>query len=120
MDKPYYIYDQHAIYFLTITVVDWMDVFTRKEYKMEVVDSLNYCIRNKGLELYAWCLMSNHLHLLARTKEPYKISEFLRDFKKFIAKKVLASLEGESLESRNKWILVCGPAKGPAGGLTMI
>ena len=105
MDKPYYIYDQHAIYFLTITVVDWMDVFTRKEYKLEVVDSLNYCIKNKGLELYAWCLMSNHLHLLGRTRKPYKISEFLRDFKKFVAKKILASLVSESIESRKKWVL---------------
>ena len=105
MDKPYYIYDQNAIYFLTLTVVDWMDVFTRKEYKLEVADSLNYCIKNKGLELYAWCLMSNHLHLLGRAKEPYKISEFLRDFKKFVAKKILASLESESIESRKKWVL---------------
>ena len=105
MDKPYYIYDQNAIYFLTLTVVDWMDVFTRKEYKLEVADSLNYCIKNKGLELYAWCLMSNHLHLLSRTREPYKRSEFLRDFKKFVAKKILASLESESIESRKKWVL---------------
>ncbi len=41
MDRPYYIYDQNALYFLTLTVVDWMDVFVRKEYKLEVVDSLN-------------------------------------------------------------------------------
>lgn len=105
MDRPYYIYDQNAIYFLTLTVVDWMDVFTRKEYKLEVVDSLNYCIKNKGLELYAWCLMSNHLHLLGRIREPYKMSEFLRDFKKFVAKKILASMETENIESRTKWML---------------
>lgn len=105
MDRPYYIYDQNTVYFLTLTVLDWMDVFVRKEYKLEVVDSLNYCVRNKGLELYAWCLMSNHLHLLGRTKEPFKMSEFLRDFKKFVTKKVLGSLENESFESRKTWIL---------------
>jgi REP element-mobilizing transposase RayT len=105
MDRPYHIYDQNAVYFLTLTVVDWMDVFVRKEYKLEVVDSLNYCVKHKGLELYAWCLMSNHLHLLGRAIEPYKMSDVLRDFKKFVAKNVLASLEKEAIESRRKWLL---------------
>ncbi|WP_201301037.1 hypothetical protein [Sunxiuqinia indica] len=53
----YFITDQNAVYFLTFTVVDWIDVFTRKEYKVVIADSLNYCIENKGLEIYAWCLM---------------------------------------------------------------
>ncbi|WP_215225127.1 REP-associated tyrosine transposase [Echinicola shivajiensis] len=104
-DKPYRITDQNGVYFLTLTVVDWLDVFIRKEYKLEVVDSLNYCVKNKGLELYAWCLMSNHLHLLARIKEPFKLSDFLRDFKKYVFRKVLESLEKESIESRRKWLL---------------
>ena len=42
------------LYFLTHTVVDWIDVFTRQELTMIVVDSLNYCIENKSLEVYAW------------------------------------------------------------------
>ncbi len=103
--KPYAITDQHGIYFLTLTVVDWLDVFTRKEYKLEVVDSLNFCVEKKGLELYSWCLMSNHLHLLGRTAEPYKMSDVLRDFKKYVSRKVLKSMENESIESRRKWIL---------------
>jgi len=41
--------DQNDIYFLTITVVDWVDLFTRKEYAIIVIDSLKYCIENKGL-----------------------------------------------------------------------
>ncbi|AWW31239.1 transposase [Echinicola strongylocentroti] len=103
--KPYSISDQHGVYFLTLTVVDWLDVFTRKEYKLEVVDSLNYCVGKKGLELYAWCLMSNHLHLLARAREPFRISDFLRDFKKYVAARILDSLGRESIESRRSWIL---------------
>jgi len=61
-----YITDQNAVYFFTFTVEDWIDVFTRKEYKMVVADSLNYCLENKGLEVFAWCLMSNHYHSLDR------------------------------------------------------
>jgi REP element-mobilizing transposase RayT len=64
--ENYFIKDQNSIYYLTFTIVDWVDVFTRNEYKVVIVDSLNYCIENKGLEVFAWCLMSNHLHLICR------------------------------------------------------
>ena len=77
------------IYFLTLTVVDWVDVFTRPVYRHEVVESLKFCQRKKGLELYAWVLMSNHLHLLASAAEGYNLSDILRDFKKFTSKTII-------------------------------
>ncbi|WP_425637716.1 REP-associated tyrosine transposase [Algoriphagus yeomjeoni] len=110
--RPFQVSDQHAIYFLTLTIVDWIDVFTRKEYKLEVVDSLNFCVERKGLEIFAWCLMSNHLHLLCRSKEAFRLSDTLHDFKKFTARKILTSLEKESVESRASWILKAFREKG--------
>jgi putative transposase len=100
----YSINDQNAIYFLTFTVIDWIDVFTRKEYKLTITDSLNYCVENKGLTIYAWCLMSNHLHLVCRAKENFKISEVIRDFKKFTSKSILKLIQ-EIPESRRDWLL---------------
>lgn len=100
----YKITDQNALYYLTLTVVDWVDVFTRKEYRYEIIDSLNYCIKEKGLLVYAWCLMSNHLHIIAKAKEEYKISDILRDFKKYTAKQIIKQIK-EIPESREKWLL---------------
>ena len=100
----YFIEDQNAVYFLTFTVTDWIDVFTRKEYKIEIIDSLNYCIKNKGLIIYAWCLMSNHLHLVCQAKEGFRISDIIRDFKKFTAKAIVRKIEEEP-ESRREWLL---------------
>jgi len=74
------------IYFLTLTVVDWVDIFTRPVYKHVIVDSLDYCIKNKGLKIYAWCLMTNHLHLIAGVENDENLSDILRDFKKFTSK----------------------------------
>lgn len=100
----YFITDQNAVYFLTFTVEDWIDVFTRKEYKIVVADSLNFCIENKGLEVFAWCLMSNHIHLVCRAKENFRISDIIRDFKKHTAKTILKMIENEP-ESRKEWML---------------
>ena len=91
-------------YFLTLTVVDWVDVFTRPIYKHIIVDSLSYCQKDKGLILYAWCLMSNHLHLIAGAKDGFNLSDILRDYKKFTSKEIVKTIETTS-ESRSKWML---------------
>ncbi len=100
----YIIQDQHYIHFLTFTVVEWVDVFTRPEYKNIIVDSLNYCIAAKGMECYAWVLMSNHMHVVVKTNAPFKLSDVIRDFKKHTSKKLAAAIE-ELPESRRDWLL---------------
>lgn len=100
----YTIRDQNGYYFLTMTVVRWVDVFTRIEYKDVIVDSLNYCIQNKGLELNAWVLMTNHLHIVGRVSTDLGMSGFLRDFKKFTSKRILELIQ-EIPESRREWLL---------------
>ena len=100
----YYIGDQHGTYFLTCTIVYWIDLFTRKEYKDILVNSLNHCVEQKGLKVHAWVLMSNHLHIICRTEAPHKMSDFLRDFKKFTSKAFAAAIQ-ELPESRKEWLL---------------
>jgi len=91
--ENYRIEDQHAVYFLTLTVTDWIDVYSRPEYKTIILDGLTYCRQNKGLKLYAWCLMSNHMHLVCQTVQPFRMSDFLRDFKQYTAKRTLATIQ---------------------------
>ncbi|MFC2113945.1 transposase [Bacteroidota bacterium] len=100
----YIITDQNGLYFLTFTVIDWIDIFTRKEFKSIIIDSFDYCIKNKGLTINAWCLMSNHLHLICYARIGFKLSDIIRDFKKFTAKKIINEMETGN-ESRKDWIL---------------
>ena len=102
--ENYRIENQNAVYFLTFTVTDWIDVFTRINYKTIIVESLEYCKKNKGLKLYAWCLMTNHIHLICKVEEPLLMSDFIRDFKQFTAKRILEEIENSS-ESRKEWML---------------
>lgn len=73
----YAIKDQQKMYFITFTVVGWIDVFVRMRYKEIIVNSLNYCVNEKGLQVYAWCLMTSHLHLIISAKDGYKLSVVL-------------------------------------------
>ncbi|MBN4072623.1 transposase [Crocinitomix catalasitica] len=95
---------ENSSYYLTLTVVDWVDVFTRKNHKDAIVDSLRYCIKEKGLNVYAYCLMSNHLHLIVNCDEPFQLRDVMRDFKKFTSKKIISQIQNQP-ESRKKWML---------------
>jgi len=100
----YSISNQNGLYFLTFTVIDWVDVFTRKEYKIAITDSMNYCVEEKGLIIYAWVIMSNHVHVIWQAEDGFRLSDIIRDFKKFTAKKILHLMETEP-ESRKVWLL---------------
>ncbi|MEQ8927117.1 MAG: transposase, partial [Fulvivirga sp.] len=104
MSNGYKIRNQSGIHFLSFAVVEWVDVFTRKEYCEIIVDSLNHCIQNKGLVVYGWVIMSNHLHLIVSAKGE-NLSDVLRDFKKFTAREILKSIDSNNIESRKNWML---------------
>lgn len=96
--------DQHALHYLTLQVVQWVDIFTRKSYRDIVIESFKYCQQNKGLEIYAYVIMSNHIHLLARSNVG-DLSDIIRDFKRHTSKKIIEAIE-QGNESRRDWLLL--------------
>ena len=83
MSRKYKISDQQKLHFVTFTVIDWIDVFTRDEYRDIFVDSVKYCQANKGLEVYAWCVMPSHVHLIVGTTGEFKLEDTIRDLKSY-------------------------------------
>lgn len=96
--------DQNGTYLVTFTVVDWVDVFTRPVYKNIIVDNLNFCIKNKGLGVTAWCLMSNHLHAILTARKGFQLSAVIRDYKKHTSRVIVEAIQTET-ESRREWML---------------
>ena len=105
MSRRYKFYNPDGLYFISFAVKDWVDVFTRNEYKNILVDSLNFCQNHKGLELFAWCIMTNHVHLIARAEEGCLLQNILRDFKGFTSKEILKAISNNPQESRKEWLL---------------
>ena len=101
----YKITNQNNLHFITPTVVGWIDVFTRKKYRDIIVDSLNYCSKNKGLRVHAYVIMSNHLHLLVSAKESHALSDIIRDFKSFSATNIIKAIMQNPKESRQAWLM---------------
>ena len=76
----------------------------KKNHKLKIIEALRYCQKNKGLEIFGFCLMPNHLHLIVRANEKQSLSEVLRDFKQFTAKSIIRQIIEEP-ESRRNWLL---------------
>ncbi len=102
-NEGYKIRDQSKPHFVTFTVVDWVDVFTRKRYKDILLESIAYCQKEKGLVVYGYVIMSNHMHCVLQS-ETEDLSGLIRDFKKYTAKRILESIKSEP-ESRREWML---------------
>jgi REP element-mobilizing transposase RayT len=93
-----------TLYFCTLTVVGWADVFTRARNADIIIKNLAVCQATKGLELFAYVLMPSHLHMIARVQEG-RLSDVLRDFKSFTAKRLLEVIAKETGESRKEWLM---------------
>jgi putative transposase len=68
MSRKYKFHDKDRLYFVSFATVYWIDVFVRDQYFYEVVKSLDYCRKNIGMEIYAWCIMPSHIHLIFRAQ----------------------------------------------------
>jgi putative transposase len=103
MSEKYKIRSTEFPYFVTFTVVRWIDVFTRAQYRNIFVDSLNYCIKEKGLRVHAWVLMTNHAHLLLDS-EGIPLEHIVRDFKRHTSKTITRAIHENIQESRD-WMM---------------
>jgi REP element-mobilizing transposase RayT len=90
---------------VSFAVVGWIDVFTRPEYKAIIIESLEYCQREKGMEIFAWCIMTSHIHLVFRSLNGVRPEKILGDFKRFTSKKIIEAIRNNLGESRKEWML---------------
>ena len=100
------IYQQNQLNFLTLTVVGWIDIFSRATHRDLIIKSLEYCQKNKGLAVHAYVIMSNHIHLVSRAKKENNrgLSHILCDFKKFTSRAIIDAVKHQP-ESRRDWLL---------------
>jgi putative transposase len=66
-----------------------VDVFTRKNHRDAIIESIRYCQKEKGLVIFAYCIMSNHIHMIANTNEPFLLKDTIRDLRNLRQKRSL-------------------------------
>lgn len=105
MGRKYAIRNQEGLHFVTFTVVYWLDIFIRDVYRNIFYESLEFCQKNKGLNVHAYCIMSSHVHLIVSASGTISLSEIVRDLKSFTSRHIRKTLEADTTESRKEWML---------------
>ena len=105
MSRSYKFHNPEGIYFVSFAVVDWIDVFTRNLYKYLLLESLHFCQKEKGMEIFAWCIMTNHVHLIFRSVKEQKPELLLGDLKRFTSNAIVKAIIDNPNESRKSWML---------------
>ncbi len=93
-----------GLFFVTLTVVGWVDVFSRRDYADILTRNLQYCQEHKGLEIFAYVIMTNHIHLIATHNEG-NLNLLLARYKSYTAKEIINLIEKNEKESRQDWLL---------------
>lgn len=120
MSRNYKFHDPEGLYFVSFAVVGWLDVFTRYEYKDLVLESLVYCQNSKGMEVHAWCIMTNHVHLIFRSINGQQPALLLGDLKRFTSRNIIKAIQENPRESRRKYLLDYFKNEGATSSNTII
>jgi REP element-mobilizing transposase RayT len=105
MSRKYKFHNLEGLYFVSFAVIEWIDALIRREYKDIIIESLEFCQKNKGMEIIAWCIMSNHIHLIFRSIKDIEPQNILGDFKRFTSKEIVKAIKENPKESRKEWLL---------------
>jgi REP element-mobilizing transposase RayT len=116
MSRKYKFGPAEGLYFVSYATVGWVDLFVRDTYRQIMADSLGYCIAQKGMILYAWCLMPSHVHLIFSTDGRHKPQEVLRDHKRHTSEKLRAAIISDVRESRKEWLIMLFEQTGTENG----
>jgi hypothetical protein len=95
--------DQSAMHYLKFEIMGGIDIFSHKIYRDIVLDSMQFCRRNKNLKIGAFSVMSNEIPTIW-TAGNNNLSDIIRDFKTFTSKEITKAIQKE-YRSRRDWLL---------------
>jgi putative transposase len=104
MSRKYKFHDHDKLYFISFATVHWIDVFIREEYNQVIIDSWKHCQEKRGLEIYGWCIMTSHVHMIIGSKRD-KLEDIIRDMKKHTSSELKTAIKNHPQESRKEWIV---------------
>ena len=93
------------VFFWTATINQWQKLLLEHEYKQVVISSLEYLSNAEKIEVYAFVIMPNHVHLIWKTNELNGKETAQGSFLKYTAHEFRKMLRSEGNWVLTKWML---------------
>ena len=91
-------YPEHWPQFYTATINNWQHLLADNKYKDIIVDSLKFLVTEKRIELNAFVIMSNHIHLIWQPMFGFTLIDIQSSFMKYTAQQLKRSLTKNNIE----------------------
>jgi len=105
MSRKYKFHDNDKLYFISFAVVNWIDFFIREEYNQELIKSWQYNIENKGLQIYGWCIMTSHIHMIIGSDGKMNLDKIVGEMKSYTSTRFKKLIKENPQESRKEWLV---------------
>ncbi|MBX7045257.1 MAG: transposase [Ignavibacteria bacterium] len=93
MRSTYKVHNQQSVYFITSTIVNWINIFTSEKYFNILIEALNFYVEKQKLSVIAFVIMKNHFHMICKSEN---LTETIRLIKSYTAKKIISELERDN------------------------
>jgi putative transposase len=87
--------EHHHVQFFTAVCNDWLHLLELEEAKDIIIKVLHYQVKVGHIKIAAFVIMPNHLHIIWRIQNEWKLEDIQRDFLKFTAKELLRLIESK-------------------------
>jgi REP element-mobilizing transposase RayT len=78
--------------YFTASIRNWMPLLAADKYKNIISDSLHFMVENKRIEMNAFVVMNNHIHLIWQPLPGHTLSSIQLSFMKFTAQQIKFAL----------------------------
>ena len=83
--------------FFTATIYNWNHLLKEDEYKDIIINSLKFLVAENRVEVNAFVIMSNHIHLIWKPLQHYTLTQIQTSFMTFTAKAIKKKLQEHNL-----------------------
>ena len=104
MSRKYRFGDPGKLHFISFAVVYWIDLFVRNEYREILIESWKYCQKEKDLEIYGWCIMTSHVHMIIE-RQGRDLDKIVGEMKSFTSRSLRKEITNNPTESRKEWLI---------------
>jgi REP element-mobilizing transposase RayT len=101
MSLPRFHIEGH-IYYITTVIYNRLPIFTRPSFIIPLFDSLNFYHYQQEFKLLGYVVMPDHLHLIIWPYGKATVSDIMRDYKTFTAKRIIRQA---AVEQITDWIM---------------
>ena len=83
--------------YFTASIRNWLPLLVTDKYKNIITDSLHFMVEHKRIELNAFVVMDNHIHLIWQPLPGHSLSSVQLNFMKFTAQQIKFALAIDNL-----------------------